>query len=110
MVSVSSGVTHSSTSVLPLTPYLMPVPTHWIASLVIPADLSRLQSTRPVSTCHLPWGTVHGPVDLLGRSGQIGGSSAATAALLVAVSMAAMTIVNPRIITPLRARPLWSRG
>src|SRR6266404_8706493 len=107
MVSVSSGVTQSATSVLPLTPYLMPVPTHWIASLVIPADLSRLQSTRPVSTCHLPWGTVHGPVDLLGRSGQIGGSSAATAAtaaLLVAVSMAAMTIVNPRIITPLRAR------
>src|SRR5690348_9097376 len=97
MLSVSSGVTQNSMSALLLTPYLIPVPPHEIESVVTPSDLSRLQSTRPVSTCHLPWGTVHGPVDLLGRSGQIGGASEATAAPLVAIRTAAKMMVSPRI-------------
>src|SRR5438270_611747 len=109
MLIVSSGVTHSSISALPLTPYLIAVLPHMMVSVRCPSDLSRLQSISPVSICHLPFGTVHGPVDLLGRSAQIGCSSAANAALLHARRVALM-IDSPRISLHCSREPVSSRG
>ena len=64
-------------SVLLPMPYLIAVLPHAVVSALTPFDLLRLQSISPVSTCHCPLGTVHAPLDLLGRSAQIGCGRAA---------------------------------
>ena len=82
-------------SAFELTPYLIPELPHVVRSVRIPSEEARLQSIKPVSICHLPRGTVHGPVDLLGRSGQIGCSPAAAAEVATHRSKDAMTQFRP---------------
>jgi hypothetical protein len=53
---------------------------------------------------------VQGPVDLLGRSGQIGWSSAADAALLATSIIVAISIVSTRIADSWRPDGIPSRG